>query len=194
MQAAGLGPLLVDRAATCLRIEEVAVPAGAPRHREDVVLGVVVVDQPHLHQPLGDELGLHVVHLERVHQPQPHQVGQLHLQRHGAAVGRAAVAQSGLVLAPGVEAVHVDDADGGFHGVVLEAKQRPERACEIPIFFSRNGRRSCCPCLVGRRMGVYRPVPPCSISLRPLPQQVFLNLKRFLNFMGALASVCIATW
>lgn len=119
VQAAGLGPLVIHRAQPRLGVEKVAVPTGPPRHREDRVLVVEVVNQPRLLQPLGNVADFFMLGLERVHQFQPHQVRQLYLQRHRAAVGRAAVAQTCAVAGPGVQAVYVDDGDGGFHGWVL---------------------------------------------------------------------------
>ena len=43
-------------------------------------------------------------------------LGQLHFQRHGAAVGGAAGAQAGAVAAPGFNTVNVNNLDGGAHG------------------------------------------------------------------------------
>jgi hypothetical protein len=76
---------------------------------------IEVVNQPRLEQPLGNVPQLFMLGLERVYQLKPHQVGQLHFQRHRAAVGRAGVAQACAVAGPGVEAVYVDDGDGGAH-------------------------------------------------------------------------------
>jgi hypothetical protein len=115
MQSAGLRALFIDRATARVLVQKIAVSACPAGHGEDLVLGVEVVDQAHLQQPLGDQLGLDVFDLERVHQLQAHQIRQAYLQRHGAAIGRAAVTHAGLVLAPGFQAVDVNNADGGFH-------------------------------------------------------------------------------
>ena len=125
VQAAGFRPFVVDRAQTGFRVEKIAIPAGSARHGENIVLGVVVVDQLGFEQALGNQLGLDVLHLERVHQLQAHQISQLHLQRHGAAVGRASLAQTGAVLGPGFQSVDIDHADGGFHGVGAKGGGRP---------------------------------------------------------------------
>ena len=116
MQAASLRPLVVHRAQPRLGVEKVAIPTAPPRHGEDHVLVVEVVNQPRLLQPLGNVPGLLVLSLERIHQAQPHQVCQLHLQRHGAAIGRAGLAQARAIAGPAVQAVYVNDGDGGAHG------------------------------------------------------------------------------
>ena len=116
VQPAGVGSLLVHRAPPRFRVEQMAVTIRPTRQREQCVLVVEVVNQPRLLQPSGDEAQLLMLCLERVHQPQPHQIGELYLQWHGAAVGRAGVAQARTVAGPGVQAVNVDDGDGGAHG------------------------------------------------------------------------------
>eukprot|EP01038_Epipyxis_sp_PR26KG_P000895 gene895-1254_t len=73
VQAAGLGPLVIHRAQPRLGVEKIAVPTGPPRHREDRVLVVEVVNQPRLLQPLGNVADFFMLGLERVHQFQPHQ-------------------------------------------------------------------------------------------------------------------------
>lgn len=116
VQPAGLGPLVIHRAQPRLGVQKVAVPTRPARHREDRVLVVEVVDQLRFLQPLGNVADFFMLRLERVHQLQPHQVRELHLQRHRAAVGRAGVAQACAVAGPGVQAVYVNDGDGGAHG------------------------------------------------------------------------------
>jgi len=116
MQAAGVGAQLIHRAAPGDSIQKLAIATGTPRQREDAVLEIEVLDQPGFAQSLGDLLGLIVLGLERVHQLQAHQIWQLDLDRHGAAIGRTGVAQARLVTGPGVRAVNVNDGNGGFHG------------------------------------------------------------------------------
>jgi len=107
--AAGVGALLVHRAAARGGIEEIAVTTGAAGQREDLVLEIEVLDQAGLGQALGDLLGGFVLGLERVHQLQAHQVRQL---------DHAVVAQAIAVAGPGVGAIDVDKVDRGFHGEV----------------------------------------------------------------------------
>jgi hypothetical protein len=57
-----------------------------------------------------------VLGLEGVDQAQTNEVGQAHLDRHGATVGRAAVTQAVAVTGPGVATVNVNNGDGGSHG------------------------------------------------------------------------------
>ena len=116
VQAAGVGPLVVHRAAAGLGIEKLAVATGAAGQAEDAVLEVEVLDQPGFAQAFGDLLGVFVLGLKRVNQLQPHQIGQLDLDRHGAAVGRTGVAQAVFVTGPGFAAVNVYDGNGGSHG------------------------------------------------------------------------------
>lgn len=116
MQPAGLRPHVVHRAAPRGRVQEMAIPARPPRHREHHVLVVEMVDQARLLQALRDVPRLLVLRLERIHQPEPHQIGQLHLERHRAAVGRAGGAQARAVAGPGGGVVDIDDGNGGAHG------------------------------------------------------------------------------
>ena len=113
--AAGVRAVLVDGAAARARVEELAVAVGAARHREDAVLLVVALDLPAPDQPAGDQAGLFMLGLEGVDQTEAHQVGQADLDRHGAAVGGAAVAEAGAVAGPGLDAIDVDEADRGAH-------------------------------------------------------------------------------
>ena len=117
VQAAGFWAFFVDRAAARVGVQKTAVAAGTAGHGEDVVFGVVVVNQLGFEQALCDQFVVHVVHLKLIDQLKAHQVAQLHFQRHGAAVGAAGFAHAGFVFAPGFEAVNVHDAYGGFHGV-----------------------------------------------------------------------------
>lgn len=116
MQTAGFGAFFIHGAASCFDIEKIAIPAGAASHGEDVVLRVVMVNQPHLEQALGNHPGFYVFHLKGVYQFQSNEVRQLHFQWHGAAIGSAAFAQTAFVLAPSLKPVHINNTDRGFHG------------------------------------------------------------------------------
>eukprot|EP01041_Mallomonas_annulata_P022307 gene22307-42570_t len=48
---------------------------------------------------------------------QPHQIGHLDLHRHGAAVGRTGVAQTGFIAGPSFATVNVDNGNGRSHAV-----------------------------------------------------------------------------
>ena len=122
--AAGVGPLFVHRATAGDGVEVHTVAAGATGQGEDAVAEVEVVDQSGLFQPLGDLLGCFMLGLKGVDQPEPHQVGQAHFHRHGAAVGGAAVTQPLAVAGPGFAAVNVNNGDGGSHGSASSGNRR----------------------------------------------------------------------
>ena len=115
MQSAGGGPFFIHVAAPCLRIQVVAVTIGAARQGEEAVLEIEVLNHPHFLQAFGNLFGRFVLGFKRVHQLEAHQVGQFDFHGHGAAVGRAAVAQAVAIAAPGVAVVHIDDGDGRPH-------------------------------------------------------------------------------
>lgn len=106
----------VDRAASRLNVQKPTITAGPTRERENAVLEVEVLNQARLEQTFGDLLGLFVLSFEWVHQLQAHQIGQAHLNRHGATVGHAAFTQTRTVARPGVQTVNIDKTDRGFHG------------------------------------------------------------------------------
>lgn len=92
MQAAGAGPLCVHCATTGLCIQKLTIPIRTARQGEDAVLEVEMRNLARLAEALGDFLRLFVLGLKGIDQLQTHQIRQLDLHRHGAAVGRAAVA------------------------------------------------------------------------------------------------------
>jgi outer membrane biosynthesis protein TonB len=124
VQAAGVRPFVVHRAAARLGIKKLAVAAGATRQAEDAVLEIEVLDQPGLGQALGDLLGVFVLGIKRVHQFQANQIGQLDLDRHGAAIGGTGVAQAVFVTGPGFATVNVNDGNGGSHGAIVGSQRR----------------------------------------------------------------------
>jgi hypothetical protein len=126
MQSAGVGPFFIDRAAAGSGIQASTVTAGASSQREDVVLEIEVIDQPSLAQALGNGFGLIVFGLKRIYPFQPHQVGQLDFDRHGAAIGRAAVTQTRTVTRPGLGAIHIHNGQWRSHGAqaFLDTKVR----------------------------------------------------------------------
>ena len=126
VQAAGFRALGIHRAAARLGIQKVAVTTGTACHGEDVVLGVVVVDEAGLEQAFGNLLGVDVLSLKRVYQLQPYQICHLHFQRHGAAVGTTGVAHARFVFAPCFETVDVYDTNGSLH------KQQPISVSQHP--------------------------------------------------------------
>jgi hypothetical protein len=75
-------------------------------------LGIEPVNHLGLLQPFGNAGRVFVVGLEGVYQPQAHQVAHAHLQRHGAAVGLAAVAHAGAVARPGFGPVDINGVYG----------------------------------------------------------------------------------
>jgi hypothetical protein len=116
MQAAGVGPFVVHRAASGLGIQKLAIATGATRQAEDAVFEVEVLDQPGFAQPFGDLFGVFVLGLKRIDQFKPNQIGQLDLDRHGATVGRASVTQAVFVTGPGFATVNVHNGDRRSHG------------------------------------------------------------------------------
>jgi hypothetical protein len=115
VQAAGVRTLVVHRAPTGLGIEKLAVAAGTPTQSEDAVFEIEMLNQTRFTQALGNLFGLFMLGFKRVDQLEAHQVGHLHLYRHGAAVRGTAVAQAIAVAGPGFWAVDVDQEDGRFH-------------------------------------------------------------------------------
>ena len=136
VQSAGFWAFVIHRAAACIFVQKIAVTTRATRHGEDLVLGVEVVDHAHLQQAFGNQLGLDVFHFKRVHQFQSHQIRQTHFQRHGAAIGSAAIAHAWLVFTPGFESIHIDDSDGGFHEIYIilcTNKKAPNRSWALGL-------------------------------------------------------------
>lgn len=117
VQATGVGSLVIDRAAPCLGIQKLAVPTGTTRQTEDAVLEIEVINQPGLGQALGDLLGLFMLGFKRIDQFQTHQIGQLDLHRHGAAIGGTTVTQAVFVTGPSFATVYVDNRNGRLHGM-----------------------------------------------------------------------------
>ena len=66
VQATGFGALVIHGAQAGLRMQKMAVTTCAARHGEDVVLGVVVVDQLGFEQALGDQFVVYIVYLKGV--------------------------------------------------------------------------------------------------------------------------------
>ncbi len=73
-------------------------------------------NEPRLAQAFGNLFGLFVLGFKGIDHIEQDQICQLDFQRHGAAIGRTGIAQARFVARPGVGAVDVNDADGGFHG------------------------------------------------------------------------------
>ena len=120
MQPARVGAFVIHRAAACFGIQVLAVAAGATRQGEDAVLEIEVINQPRFGQALGNLLGLFVFGFKWVDQLKTYQVGQLDFDGHGAAVGRAVVAQPAAIAGPGVAVVDVDDGDVRSHACTDE--------------------------------------------------------------------------
>jgi hypothetical protein len=78
-----------------------------------------VINEALLAKALGNLLGLLMFCFKGVNQVQANKVGHFDLDRHGAAVGSARVAHTGLVARPTFNAVYVDDASGGSHMLSL---------------------------------------------------------------------------
>lgn len=97
MQAASLRPVLILRAAPRLRIQKIAVTRRASAQGKHRVLVVEMIDHPHLEQALGDEFGVDIFRLECVHHAETHEIAQLHVQWHRAAVGCTGIAHAGAV-------------------------------------------------------------------------------------------------
>ena len=76
-------------------------------------------NEPRFAEAFGNLLGLFVFGFKGIDQIQHDQICQLDFQRHGAAIGRTAVAHARFIARPGVGTVDVNDADGGFHGALF---------------------------------------------------------------------------
>ena len=74
-----------------------------------------MINEALLAKAFGNLLGLLVFGFKGVNQVQANKVGHFDLDRHGAAVGSARVAHTGLVARPTFNPVYVDDAGGGSH-------------------------------------------------------------------------------
>jgi hypothetical protein len=74
-----------------------------------------VINEALFAKAFGNLLGLLVFGFKGVNQVQANKVGHFDLDRHGAAVGSARVAHTGLVARPTFNAVYVDNAGGGSH-------------------------------------------------------------------------------
>jgi hypothetical protein len=94
------------------------VAAAAPSQGKDAVLEIEVINQARFAQALGNLFGLFVLGLKCIHQIKANEVGHLDLDGHGATVGSAGVAHARFIARPAFWAVNVDDADGGFHGLL----------------------------------------------------------------------------
>jgi hypothetical protein len=108
MLAASVWALGVHRAAPGTGIEEVAISAGAPRQGKQGVLEVEMVYQARFAQTLGDLLGCLVLGLKRIDHAQTQQIGQAHLHRHGAAIGRTALAQAWAIATPSLQPIDIN--------------------------------------------------------------------------------------
>ncbi len=82
---------------------------------KDAVFEIEVINEALFAKALGNLLGLLMFGFKGVNQVQANKVGHFDLDRHGAAVGSARVAHTGLVARPTFDAVYVDDTDGGFN-------------------------------------------------------------------------------
>jgi hypothetical protein len=116
VESAGVGAFVVDRTTACFGIQKLAIATGSPSQTEDAVLEIEVLDKARLGQTLGYVFGVFVLGLKGVDQLQAHQVGQFHLDRHGAAIGGATVTQTIFVARPGFAPVDVNDGNRGSHG------------------------------------------------------------------------------
>jgi hypothetical protein len=109
MQTAGVGPFFVHRAAAGFGVQKLAVATGSARQAEDAVFEIEVIDQAGFGQALGNLFGVFVLGLKRVHQFQAHQIDQLDLHRHGAAIGRTGVTKAVFVTGPSFATVNVNN-------------------------------------------------------------------------------------
>lgn len=98
--AAGVGALLVDGAAAGAGIQIDAIVVGAPRQRKNGVFEIEVRHNPGFFQPFGNLLG-RLAGFKFIHHSHPHQIGDTHFHRHGAAGAETAVAQAIAVFQPG---------------------------------------------------------------------------------------------
>jgi len=116
VQTAGIGPLVVHGAAARLGVEQMAVTTGATRQAEDAVFKIKVVNQARFAQALGDLLGIIMLGLKWIDHAKPHQISHLDLDRHGAAVGGARVAQTVFVTGPCFATVYINNGNRRSHG------------------------------------------------------------------------------
>jgi hypothetical protein len=112
VQAAGVGPQFINRAAAGLGIQKMAITAGSSSQAENAVFEVEMLDVTCFGQALGNVFGVVVVSLKGVHQTQADQIRHFHLNRHGAAIGGTRVAQTRSVLCPSFTAVNVHNGNG----------------------------------------------------------------------------------
>jgi hypothetical protein len=108
VQAANFGAAFIDGAAARYCIEVDAIAAGAPREREEALLVIEMINQLIFDQTLGDAVGWLMLGFKRIDPAEPHQLFDPHLQRHGAAVGAAGVAQASAIARPCFRAIHID--------------------------------------------------------------------------------------
>jgi hypothetical protein len=111
VQTTGVGSFRIDRATPGLGIEKLTIPTGSTRQHENAVLKIEVFNEAGFIQPFGDFFSVVVLCLEWIHQSQANQIGQFDLDGHGAAIGRTAVAQPGLVTGPSVATVNIDNGN-----------------------------------------------------------------------------------
>jgi hypothetical protein len=107
--------LRVHSAAASFGIEQMAISAGAPRQREQLMPKVEVLNHTSFRQAFGDLFGRFVLSLEGIDQSQTHQIRQTNVCWHGAAVGHAGVTQAITVACPGFQPIHVDEVENRFH-------------------------------------------------------------------------------
>jgi hypothetical protein len=75
--------------------------------------------------------GFVVFGLEGIHQAQPHQIGELDLHRHGAAIGRTSVTKARPVTSPSFATVNIYNGYGRSHGWIISAAV-VQAACASP--------------------------------------------------------------
>jgi hypothetical protein len=107
-----------------LGIQKLTVSAASACKSKDAVFEIEVINEALLAKALGNLLGLLMFGFKGVNQVQANKVGHFDLDRHGAAVGSARVAHTGLVARPTFNAVYVDDASWRSHNfLTLKVKQ-----------------------------------------------------------------------
>ncbi len=124
MVTAGIGALLVNRAAARVGIQIDTIVVGASRQRIDFVLEIEVGDDAGFFQPLGNLLRRFAC-FKFVDHAHPYQINNPHFNRHGTAGAVTAIAQPLAVFQPGFSAGQVrgvldDDffhANNGLRGI-----------------------------------------------------------------------------
>jgi hypothetical protein len=111
VQTAGVWSFRIDRATSGLGIQKLTISTGSAGQHENAVFKIEVFNEASFIQLFGDFFSVIVLSFKRIDQLQAHQIGHLDLDGHGAAIGSAGAAQTGLVTGPSVTTVNIDNGN-----------------------------------------------------------------------------------